>query len=353
MYAVIVETKSIGESRCWSWDHGSDAPLVPSGMHTCPAHEHEEAPIRLVCAELSEVDRAIRKAEELRVQGGDIYKSIVEGAVREFLGSCLPPNFRIGTGFYPHKQGRRSWHEFDIVIDLKNADGWYGGARLLNEGLPPIAHLEVAFRSGRSGGKAGTDLTRLMSTIGRATSAGVKTWTGSVLCGPGWPSLRVLGKRLVDASSPLTCREPVAQGGTWWPAVDIVASPAGALTKTSAFAPDELLLWMLFPGSPHDKYSQLRPLAFAREKLVNFCQLQCAGVVRDRALHRLPRSAVSGPCVGEEVLPHVKDRRIVAISLDTGVVRCEWPSLRREILERAPKPIEPWEWVLPSAAKAR
>lgn len=223
---------------------------------------------------------------------------MVEGAIARFMEDATV-DFRIGKGHSVSRDAssdRPRQSELDLVVDWESAP-WYGHGRLVDEGPPVLAHIEVGLRSRSDKHKLNKDLERLRATIERAQAAGKKTWT-AVVCLGSSHSPRETAELLGQWCGETAVSKARADDGTWWPIPDVIITPSHSWLKaevmpTEATGPQPV--WILQVGDPceDDKLRKWRPLAFARAKLANYLAMR--GRLTDEWLERPLESAHLGP----------------------------------------------------------
>lgn len=162
-----------------------------AGRFVCGGCVAEESKILRTHQQLSKLVQAI----ELYLEDASSQRQhpsqaqVLENEISDFFRDNIP-QLKTGKG-YRVNFGARTQSELDIIIDF-DSDKWLSGYRRDILSYPPLAHMEVCYRSKFDLKKIKDDFTKIHETVinGAALVPSKKIWTAFVGLGPGWSNKR-------------------------------------------------------------------------------------------------------------------------------------------------------------------
>jgi len=255
---------------CWRCTH---LDIVPSlqGRFVCAAHTDEEPKILKVLKELSGVQQAIVSyLDDTQIQRQHPSQGQVLQDVIAELFLKAHPDLRSGTAYRINLTGNTQ-SELDVIIDFDSVH-WLGNTRRHVMAPPPLAHIEVSYRSRFELTKLKADFQRVHDTViaGAALQPSRKVWTAIVGLGCGWEGHRDAIAQAVHEHfhNQPPRRIDIAGTESFWDFPDVVVLP-GLILKKHDFASEPGILdhWPVYAemlSAVNDPARQFRPLAIAR-----------------------------------------------------------------------------------------
>ncbi len=256
---------------CWSWTHGAKRVRAQTGHYVCHACVGEEGRILRTHQQLQEIEKAVGlyiEDSQLQRQHPS-HAKVLENVISDFFIGDFPA-LKTGNAFRVNLFGKTE-SELDVIVDVDCPD-WLGRSRRHVLADPPLAHVEVAFRSRFDVEKIKNDLKKVHDTV-LAAAALVppqKVWTAFVGLGNGWDRNREDIVRAVHhyyhEVSPK--RMQFDDRDSFWDYPDMLIFPGFMLKKHDCCSEPGLIdHWPVYaeiPSALNDPVSRSRPLALAR-----------------------------------------------------------------------------------------
>jgi len=301
---------------CWSWTHGTKLVRAETGHYVCHDCIDEEAKILRTHQQLQEIERAIGLYVgdcQLQRQHPS-HAKILENVISDFFVRDFP-DLKTGNAFRLSLFGKTE-SELDVIIDVHCSD-WLGRSRrhVLND--PPLAHMEVAFRSRFDIEKIKNDLKKVHDTV-LAAAALVppqKVWTAFVGLGNGWDRHRddvIMAVHHYFHELPPK-RVQFDERDSFWDCPDMLIFPGFMLKKHDCCSEPGLLdhwpVYVEIPSALNDPVQRLRPLALSRGFFNHFLRSDLQGKLDVReAWSDAESSSIFGPNLRREP----NEQRLVA-----------------------------------------
>ena len=256
---------------CWSWTHGTHLVRAKAGHFVCEACVNEETGILRTHEQL----RAIEEAIDAYIEDSQIQRQhpshakVLENILSDFLVADMP-ELKTGNAFRINLFGKTE-SELDIVIDVDSPE-WLGRSRRHVLAVPPLAHMEVSFRSRFDVKKIMNDLKKVHDTV-LAAAALVppqKVWTAFIGLGGGWDHNKndIIGVVHHHFHGLHPHRIQFEGGDLFWDYPDMLIFPGFMLKKHDCCSEPGLIdhwpVYVEIPSALNDPVRQSRPLALAR-----------------------------------------------------------------------------------------
>lgn len=180
----------IATKYCWSWDH-LDLVDAAKDSYVCAEHQSEQPLIENNLQALSNIQRSIEKllSDAAPKEHHPMEFLVLQDLLSDYFTESLPA-LKAGNSFRIDFSSKKR-RELDIIVDLQSGD-WLGRARRNIIGQPPLAHMEVAYRSAFDLRKLRKDFQSLHETVisGAVQDPPRKVWTAFVGLGSGWNNRR-------------------------------------------------------------------------------------------------------------------------------------------------------------------
>lgn len=280
----IVNDLNIFSGTCWSWTHGTEPIKAQHGRYVCDACIDEEARILKTHEQLRSIENAIKiYLEDTRLQRQHPSQAqVLEDVISDFFVTDLP-DLKTGKAFRINLSGKTQ-SELDIVIDF-NSSEWLGKSRRQIIGSPPLAHIEVCFRSQFDTQKIKNDLKKIHDTVlaGAALIPPQKVWSAFIGLGEGWNKKRENIIKIVHEyfHEVPPRRVQFDEKDTFWDYPDILLFPGFMLKKNDCCSEQGLIdhwpVYFEIPSALNDPVYQFRPLSLARGFFVHFIRNKIQG----------------------------------------------------------------------------
>lgn len=255
---------------CWSWTHSKPVSALDGHFVCCDCLD-EETKINQTINELTSVNRAIEfYIEDSKVQRQHPAQAqILESVVADFF-TTSHNELKNGQAFRVDiSQGAQS--QLDIIIDF-DSDLWIGKSRRNIVASPPLAHIEVSYRSTFDLKKIKKDFEKVHETVigGAVLSPPKKIWTAFVALGVGWKDkVDIIRMLLHEHFHDKKSRKIIIpKKGPFWDYPDVLIFPGFIYKKhefcTEPYGLDSLPVYVEIPSALNDPVYFLRPLAIAR-----------------------------------------------------------------------------------------
>jgi hypothetical protein len=290
-------------NACWSWDHIDQLVAAQRGQYVCEKHSKEHSKIEAILKSLEVIQNAVTMYLNAAIpQKPHPNEAIVLQDVIEDFFLQTSAQLRAGRAFRfelasPNRQ------ELDIVLDTDSSD-WIGKTRDNVLANPPLAHIEVAYRSKFSIQKFLGDYQSVHETVisGASLNPPQKVWAAFVGIGPGWQEQRerILSLLHEYFHSRKIGRVSSSNSQDFYDFPDIVAIPGLVLIKQRYVDEPGLLrywpVYVEFPSAINDPAFSLRPLAIARGFFANFVRgTKFPGTRTGRAWAQDEDASIMGP----------------------------------------------------------
>jgi len=269
---------------CWSWTHGTEPIKAQQGHYVCQACMDEEAGILETHKQLQSVKNGIALyLEDSRLQRQHPSQAqVLEDVISGFFVTDLPA-LKTGKAFRINLSGKTQ-SELDIIIDFDSSE-WLGRTRRQIMASPPLAHMEVCFRSQFGVQKIKDDLKKIHDTVlaGAALVPPQKVWSALIGLGEGW------NKRREDIIKTVhgyfhdvpPRRIQFDEKDAFWDYPDILLFPGFMLKKSDCCSKPGLIdhwpVYVEIPSALNDPFYQFRPLSIARGFFFHFIRSKIQG----------------------------------------------------------------------------
>lgn len=268
---------------CWSWTHQTNpVPSIP-GRFVCGECVGEESKIlqthQQLCNLVQAIESYLEDASSQRQHPSQA--QVLENEISDFFLDNIPL-LKTGKG-YRLNFGAKTQSELDIIIDF-DSDKWLSGYRRDILSDPPLAHMEVCYRSKVDLKKIKDDFTKIRETViyGAALVPPKKIWTAFVGLGPGWSNKRESIAQIIHEHFHRIPprRINIKENEFFWDFPDVLMFPGVIFIKHDCSSEPGLIdrwpVYVQMPSAKNDPVYDLRPLSVARGFFTNFvnCALQ-------------------------------------------------------------------------------
>lgn len=269
---------------CWSWTHGTEPIKTQEGHYVCEACMDEEARILKTHEQLQSIENEIKlylKDSRLQRQHPS-QAQVLEDVISGFFVPDLPA-LKTGKAFRINLSGKTQ-SELDIIIDFDSSE-WLGRSRRQIMASPPLAHMEVCFRSQFDVRKIKDDLRKIHDTVlaGAALVPPQKVWSAFIGLGEGWSKKREDIIKTVHGyfHDVPPRRIQFDEKDAFWDYPDILFFPGFMLKKSDCCSEPGLIdhwpVYIEIPSALNDPVHQFRPLSIARGFFVHFIRSKIQG----------------------------------------------------------------------------
>ncbi len=248
-----------------------------TGRFVCKECIAEESKILRTYHQLSKLDKAIVSyLEDASNQRQHPSQALVlENEISDFFLDNFA-GLRTGKG-YRINFGAKTQSELDIIIDF-DSENWLSGYRREILAEPPLAHLEICYRTKFDPKKIKTDFTKIHETVisGAALNPPKKVWTAFIGLGPGWKNKRESVAQIVHTHFHKIppSRINIKGNDFFWDFPDVLLFQGVIFKKHDCSSEPGLIdhwpVYFLMPSAINDPVYGLRPLAAARGFFTSF-----------------------------------------------------------------------------------
>lgn len=281
---IMNDDVTVNSEACWSWTHGTELVRAETGHYVCHACVDEETGILRTHQQL----QAIEKAVNLYIEDSQLQRQhpshakVLENVLSDFFVTDVP-DLKTGNAFRINLFGKTE-NELDVIIDVDCPD-WLGRSRRHVLAVPPLAHIEVSFRSRFDVEKVKKDLKKVHDTV-LAAAALVppqKVWTAFIGLGDGWDRnrddiIRAVHHYFHEVSPQ---RMQFDDKDSFWDYPDMLIFPGFMLKKHDCCSEPGLIdhwpVYVEIPSALNDPVRRPRPLALARGFFNHFVRSRLKG----------------------------------------------------------------------------
>lgn len=303
---------------CWSWSHGTIPVKALPGHYVCESCIDEEVGILKAHEQLQKIEKGI----ELYLEDSALQKQhpsqakVLQEIISDFFISYLP-DLKTGNAFRVNLLGKTQ-SELDVIIDFDSPQ-WLGKNRRNILGTPPLAHMEVCYRSRLDIQKMNSDLQKVHETVlaGAALVPPQKVWSAFIGLGSGWDNNR---DDIIMAVHEYFHKLPPRRiefddKDSFWDFPDMLIFPGFMLKKHDCCSEPGLIdHWPVYaevPSAFNDPVYQFRPLALARGFFSHFVHSKIDGKLdTGESWSDKQSSSIFGPNLRFEV----SEQRLVSLT---------------------------------------
>jgi hypothetical protein len=247
------------------------------GQFVCEECVAEESKILRTHHQLSKLDQAIKlyleDASNQRQHPSQA--QVLENEISDFFLDNFA-DLRTGKG-YRINFGAKTQSELDIVIDF-NPEIWLSGYRRKILAIPPLAHMEICYRTTFDPKKIKDDFNKIHETVigGAALNPPQRVWTALIGLGSGWKNKRESVAQIIHAHFHKILPSRISTKGneSFWDFPDVMLFPGIIFKKHDCSSKPGLIdhwpVYILMPSAINDPFYGLRPLAAARGFFTSF-----------------------------------------------------------------------------------